>query len=393
MSGRKTKQNRNAATTDSRAGPRPVYLHFLNTANMLSAAALPLATSPQKQAAALKAIEKMTGQMLKGIDAYKVAPLEAYKPDHPAIWQNGSTKLLAAYPAKSKQKAPVLIVPSLINRHYILDLDAQHSFTKYLSQNGFSVFIFDWGEPAETEKAYSVNDYITERLYPALSYLNKECGKPHMLGYCMGGTMAAGALAAFDNHRQFVRSLTLLAAPWDFKAGDAALALRMETYKNAAEPVMAATGVLPVDWIQALFASVDPLFMFNKFRAYAEMDKSTPEARRFVIVEDWLNDGVDLAAPAARQALQEWYIDNQPANGVWTIGNSIADAAKIKVPALVVAAANDRLVPHPSALAIAQQIEGRKTLEPAIGHIGMMASARAEKAVWKPVIDWLKAQD
>lgn len=392
MTRKKTTPDKNAASEALRPPPRPFNLHFLNTANMLSAAALPWVSDPQQRAAALKAVEAMTQTMLQGIDAYRVAVVEPYRPAHPCIWQKGSTKLLQAYPSKSKVQGHVLIVPSLINRHHILDLDAQHSFAAYLAQQGFAAYILVWGEPTENEKPFTVNDYITDRLHPALKWLHAKQGPVHVAGYCMGGTMAAGALAALDGHEKLVKSLTLLAAPWDFKAGDSTLPLRMEAYANAAEPVMDAMGVLPVDWIQALFASVDPLFMFNKFRAFAEMDQGSPEARRFVIVEDWLNDGVDLAAPAARQALRDWYVDNQPVNGVWTIGNQLADASRIKVPTLVVAASNDRLVPKESASAIAAQIDLCQSIAPEIGHIGMMASARAIDAVWRPVADFLKQQ-
>jgi polyhydroxyalkanoate synthase len=285
-----------------------------------------------------------------------------------------------------------LLVPSLINRHDILDLDPAHSFAAYLSDNGFDPYILAWGPPADAERTLTINDYITQRLLPALDGLNKRKGPVHMLGYCMGGTMAAAATSILKNQTEQIASLTLLAAPWDFQAGDRTLSMRMQAFAMTAEPVMDATGTLPVDWIQALFASIDPLFAFNKFRAFAEMDKDSPEARRFVIVEDWLNDGVDLTAPAARQALHEWYVDNQPVNGVWTIGPDIVDVSKIKVPTLVVAAANDRLVPQQSALAIMQQIDAGQSLTPDIGHIGMMASPRATKAVWQPVVDFLKAQ-
>ncbi len=285
---------------------------------------------------------------------------------------------------------PVLLVPSLINRHDILDLDTGHSFAAYLASKGFDPYILEWGQPQEAERMFSVNTYIIERLQPALTYLQAQKGKPHVIGYCMGGTMAAGALATLTNHQNQARSLTLLAAPWDFHAGDKAMPLRMSAFINAAEPVMEATQMLPVDWIQALFASIDPLFAFNKFRAFAEMDKESPQARRFVMVEDWLNDGVDLAAPAAKQALQEWYVENQPYNGVWTIGANIVEITKLKLPTLVVAAANDKLVPKDSALAIMQQIESCQSLSPEIGHIGMMASPRAVKAVWEPVIEWLQ---
>jgi polyhydroxyalkanoate synthase len=166
-------------------------------------------------------------------------------------------------------------------------------------------------------------------------------------------------------------------------------ALRMKAYLASAEAVLHAKGVLPVDWIQMLFASIDPLFAFNKFRAYAAMDPASDEARRFVIVEDWLNDGVVLTAPAARQALQQWYIDNEPVNGVWTIGADLVDTAHIDIPVLVVAATGDRLVPEASAKAFMAGSDKVTQLGPDIGHIGMMASNRAVDEVWRPVAGFL----
>lgn len=368
-----------------REGPRPFNLHLFTTACMLTAAALPAASDPQQRRKVLDLVERMTGEMMEGLKAYRAASHAAQRHMYDTVWEAGSSRLLRLSLPAAKNACPVLLVPSLVNRFAILDLDVQHSFAGYLAQAGYDVHILDWGAPGESEKTFRIDDYILQRLYPALERLNR----PHVIGYCMGGTMAAGAVAALDDQTN-IRSLTLLAAPWDFKAGDPNMPMRMNAFALSAGPVMEATSRLPVDWIQALFASVDPLFAFNKFRAFAQMDPHGEEARRFVIVEDWLNDGVDLTAAAANQALQQWYIENQPVNGVWTIGPRIADASYIKVPALVVAAGADRLVPAPSALAIAAQIDAGQTLEPDIGHIGMMASPRAIKAVWDPVVQFLK---
>ncbi|MBU6234538.1 MAG: alpha/beta fold hydrolase [Alphaproteobacteria bacterium] len=362
----------------------------MNTANALAAAAIPWASDPAQKEAALKAVSDMTEQMLAGLKAYQATIVQQGRQQRQHVWQDGSTKLLQVNPAAGNAAPPVLLVPSLINRHDILDLDAQHSFAEFLAGQGYAPFILEWGQPAATEKKFRIDDYIRNRLYPALEMLHKKYGPVHVVGYCMGGTMAAGAVAALDKQNS-VRSLTLLAAPWDFEAGDKTVALRMHAFTNAAAGVMEATGTLPVDWIQALFASIDPLFAFNKFRAFADMKPDSPEARRFIIVEDWLNDGVDLAAPAALQALQEWYVDNQPYNGVWTIGSKMVDAENIKVPTLVVAASNDKLVPAQSALAIVQQIDACQSMSPEVGHIGMMASTRAAKLVWQPIADFLNS--
>lgn len=376
----------NAAVRDN---PKPFHLHLLTTANMLSAAAAsflgPAAVDSQQKQKVIDVVQAMTAQMMEGLAAYKASKAKPERRTHTVIWQEGSTRLLRTNPNAPNQTEAILLVPSLINRYDILDLDAQHSFVAFLQDEGFDPYILDWGPPGEAEANFTIDTYIIERLYPALSRIKN----PHVIGYCMGGTMAAGAVAALPDQSN-IKSLTLLAAPWDFHAGDPAMALRMNVFMSSAELVMQAQNRLPVDWIQALFASIDPLFAFNKFRAFAQMDQTSPQARQFVIVEDWLNDGVDMTANAARQSLANWYIQNEPHNGVWTIGKNLADAGAIKVPTLVVAATGDKLVPAPSALAILQHIAAAESLTPDLGHIGLMASPRAKAAVWAPIADWLK---
>jgi len=368
-----------------REGPRPFNLHLFTTACMLTAAAMPLAADPQHKDRVLTLVDQMTGDMMEGLKAYRAWPCTKKTRTHDVLWEEGSTRLLRMPGGAAKTGDPVLLVPSLINRFDIMDLDPQHSFAAYLAGQGYDVYILDWGAPGKDETAFTIDTYITQRLYPAFAKL----GNPHVIGYCMGGTMAAGAIAAAYG-KYDPRSLTLLAAPWDFHAGDQTMKMRMNAFALSAGPVMETTRTLPVDWIQALFASIDPLFAFNKFRSFAKMEKDSQEARRFVMVEDWLNDGVDLTAGAANQAMQQWYIENQPANGVWTLGKGIADASYIKTPTFVVAAGTDKLVPKDTALAIGKQIVAAQTYIPDIGHIGMMASPRAAKAVWQPIAEFLK---
>ncbi|HEY8964410.1 MAG TPA: alpha/beta fold hydrolase, partial [Alphaproteobacteria bacterium] len=349
----------NAASVPKKASerraPQPLDMHLYTTAFLLSAAAWPWAQQPEQKEKIEHILSGLSAEMKRGMQSYMDAPQTAQRVQQEEIWRAGSSTLLR-YPApKSDDKIPVLLVPSLINRVDILDLDAGHSFTQFLVDAGYDVYTLDWGVPGVDERQFRIDDYISQRLAQALKILQQTTREPaHVIGYCMGGTIAAGAISILKNQTQWVRSLTMLAAPWDFHAGDDMATLRMKAYLTSAEAVLLAKNVLPVDWIQMLFASIDPLFAFNKYRSYAAMDKESDAARRFVIVEDWLNDGVDLAAPSARQALQEWYIDNQPINGVWSIGADLVDTANISVPVLVVAASGDKLVPEISARAFMQ---------------------------------------
>ena len=113
-------------------------------------------------------------------------------------------------------------------------------------------------------------------------------------------------------------------------------------------------GELPVDLLQALFAALDPSLALRKFLAFAALDPDSERARQFVALEDWLNDGVPLAASVARECLGQWYGENATARGAWRLSGRAVLPQRIKLPSLAVIPDQDRIVPPGSALALAQ---------------------------------------
>jgi polyhydroxyalkanoate synthase len=283
---------------------------------------------------------------------------------------------------------PLLLVPSLINRAYILDLSARRSFARALSAAGFWPFLVDWGAPGAVERGYGLTEYVAGRLEPALETVRDLTGeKPGLVGYCMGGLLAV-ALA----HRRpdALGALALLATPWDFQAGRPAQAMGLAAFGAMSEPVMTALGELPVDAIQMLFASIDPVLAERKFCAFAALDPDSDAARDFVALEDWLNDGVPLAAPVARECLAGWYGANTPAVGTWRVGGTAVDPSRLSMPSLVVIPAHDRIVPPESAEALARALPDATVMRPDVGHIGMMMSRGVERGLWPRIAEWLR---
>ena len=157
-------------------------------------------------------------------------------------------------------------------------------------------------------------------------------------------------------------------------------------------PLLETNGELPVDIIQGLFASLDPQLVLRKFLAFARLDPESPKVAAFVALEDWLNDGVALSAPVARECLGGWYGDNTPARGAWRVAGQVIDPRRLARPSLCMIPAQDRIVPPPSARALSDALPGAEILVPRLGHIGMMVSAGAERQVWRPLAEWLKAR-
>ena len=389
----------------SRRGPRPLLLH-LTLAMLRSSASL--GASPNWSSgwanwnadaiavalgaseggrARLDAVLREDRALIAGIAAYRRHPWRRELPDPPVAWQEGGSRLLD-YAADPSGPA-ALFVPSLVNRAYVLDLAPGRSMLRWLADHGVRPLLLDWGWPGETERRFTLTDYVAGRLERALAAAARIAGQPVTLaGYCMGGTLA---VAAAQRRPDLVRALALLAAPWDFHAEAPERAGQARRFMAGLEQAMAFSGALPIDAIQAMFALLDPAAVADKYRAFGRLPPDSDRARLFVALEDWLNDGVPLAAQVARECLAGWYGANAPAAGVWRIAGLPVEPAALAMPTLVVAPGRDRIVPPGSARPLAGLIPGATLREPAAGHIGMAAGSGAEQALWQPLRDWLHA--
>ncbi len=329
-------------------------------------------------------------RLLTGIERYRHHPYSRDLPDPPVVWTEGGSRLLDYGTLNPKADgAPVLFVPSLVNRHYILDLSAKKSLMRWLAAQGLRPYLIDWGAPGALERRFTLTDYIAGRLERALDAVVNLTGRPvPVVGYCMGGLLVTAL--ALRRPRE-VAGMVLMATPWDFHADDAATARRAAAFFQPFGPLLEAWGELPVDVLQALFAQLDPMLALKKFSQFARMDPAGEAAEAFVALEDWLNDGIPLAAGVARDALAGWYGRNDPALGCWLVGGLPVDPARVGVPTLALIPERDRIVPPASATVLALSIPGAQMLRPALGHIGMVVSAGAETAVWQPLANWLNA--
>ncbi len=349
-----------------RLGPRPLALH------VAQADLAWRAREPGRLA-----------DFFRGVKAYRNHPYRREMPSRPLVWCSGSTQLRDY---GSDAGWPLLVVPSLINRAYVLDLMPDASLLSFLSGGGLRPFLLDWGQPGPLDRQLSLDDYIQERLEAAFDWALDETGRrPLVLGYCMGGTLAT-ALAC--RRASVCAGLALLAPPWDFKE-----------HRSAIDPVTGSNhalafhsgmvGSTSIDLLQTLFATIDPMAVPRKFADFARMEPSSEEALRFMAIEDWLNDGVPLSADLAAKCLIDWYGCNTPASGAWRVAGELIQPGKLHVPALLAIPFHDRIVPAESALALAADLPCAEIIRPQSGHIGMVAGRQAKDQLWRPLLAWL----
>lgn len=253
---------------------------------------------------------------------------------------------------------PVVLIPSLINPPRILDLDHDVSLAEAIASMGWRPLLLDWGEAAP-RKALGVADHVAQLLLPLLSALDR---RTVLIGYCLGGTMA---IAAADHAS--IAGLVTLATPWDFGAYPTDARAALADLWARAEPSARALGLLPIEVLQAAFWSLDEQRTVRKFARFANLDPESPEARRFVALEEWANEGEALPFAAARELMEDLFAANASGNRRWMVADKAA-SVPATVPVLHLTAHDDRIAPAATAP------PGPRLQIPS-GHVGMIVGS------------------
>jgi polyhydroxyalkanoate synthase subunit PhaC len=336
----------------------------------------------------------------RGIEIWQSHPYRRVIDEPPTLWRSGSSRLLdygATPEAVDPEGPPVLVVPSLINRAYILDLAPGRSMLRWLAAQGLRPVLLDWGAPGPGEAGFGLEEYGTARLLPALEHLRAVTGRRvGLVGYCMGGTLAAGLAARAPAG---LGALAVIGAPWDFAstrgiAGGVRAMIRAEGPARTERLIAGlgeAFGLVPVSVFQTLFALVSPMQATLKFQKLARLDPDSAAARHFVALEDWLSDGVPMPAPAASNLLVDWQIRNLTATGRWRFLGGMVDPREIALPTLAFCGQSDTIAPPSLSLALPAAIPGARVAQPRTGHVGMIVGSAARALVWRPLASFLAA--
>lgn len=341
------------------------------------------------RSAVINEISKQTQAFADGVNAYHRFARRPRPDAAPVLAEFGAAKLYDYGFGEGDDQPPVLLVPSLINRSYILDLTEKRSLARYMAAQGLRPLLVDWGHPGEHEADYDLGAYITGPLQSFFDIANA-AGKDRtaVLGYCMGGLLA---LALTQRNPGHVASLSLLATPWDFHADKGANLVYLKALRPGLEVLLKQLNHLPVDILQAMFASLNPCLTSQKFQNFGKASIRSESADAFVALEDWLNDGVPLVAGVARECLFEWYLENSPAAGTWSIAGQVIEPERLTCPTLTYIPDHDHIVPPTSAHALADRLPNNESRTIAAGHIGMVSGRNMAHQLYAPLTEWIKS--
>jgi polyhydroxyalkanoate synthase len=288
------------------------------------------------------------------------------------VYQNDILQLLQFTPTtETVHEIPLLIFPPWINKFYILDLRPENSMIRWLTGQGFTVFVASWVNPDSRQADKTFEDYMFEGIYDATQQVMTQCGveKVNTVGYCIGGTLLSCALAHMAaKGDQRVNSATFFAAQQDFaEAGDLLLFTDEAWIKTIEEQIDRQGGYLPSQSMADTFNALrgnDLIWSF--FINNYLMGK---EPRPFDLLF-WNADQTRMPKILHLYYLRNFYKDNALTQGKLTLGGETLDLSKVKTPIYVQSSKDDHIAPYRSVYRGAQAFGGPVTFTMAgSGHI------------------------
>jgi polyhydroxyalkanoate synthase len=301
----------------------------------------------------------------KILNAGDGAPLYFYASKHP----------------QARSRPIVFLIPSLINRHYILDLRPEASMVNYINEQGFDCLMLEWPFPTAQDADKTTSDYVLLAL-EALQKNWNEINRPMVaIGYCMGGVITLALAQLFSR----IQGMVLLATPWNYE---------QYPLSNLTLP----QGKIIEDWVEEspLFSAEALqmlLYIASPYRLYQRFSRFAQETREeviasFVALEHWANDGVPVTRAVAKECLIDWPRDNILMKGQWDISGEKIDPTALSIPALLAIPIQDHIVPSSVSEPLAAILPNTEVIKPLAGHVGMIAGMQRMK-LWEPMGEWL----
>jgi len=318
------------------------------------------------------------------------------------IYTEDKMKLIHYIPAVEKPySVPVLVVYALVNRYYILDLQPDKSVIKKLLDEGFDVYVIDWGYPSGVDRYLTIDDYVNGYLNNAVDKIRERSGLDNitLFGVCQGGTFSVMYAAL---HPEKVKNLVTLVAPVNFDTDKGILHIWAKSLD--VDKIVDYYGIVPGDFLNAGFLLTDPFrLMIDKYVGLFEKIENKPgdkegelrneeTVKNFLRMEKWIFDSPDQAGETFRQFIKDCYQKNLLIKNEMMLNGKKINLKNITMPLLNVMAEFDHLVPTDAIKPLSDAVSSsdKETLVFPTGHIGIFVGSKSQKEVCPKIAAWLK---
>lgn len=269
------------------------------------------------------------------------------------VFENDLFQLIQYTPVTATVHAvPLLMIPPCINKYYILDLQSENSLVRYLVEQGNTVFMMSWRNPDKSLGHLTWDDYVEQGAVKAIDVVRDIAGqeKTHVFGFCVGGTIAATALAVLAARgQQPAASVSLLTTLLDFSDTGVLDVFIDETQVGLREQALAHGGILPGRDLATTFSSLRPNDLVWNYVQRNYLKGKEPPAFDLLY---WNADSTNLPGPMFCWYLRNTYLENKLREpGRLTLCGVPVDLGAIEAPVFVYGSKDDHIVPWTAAFA------------------------------------------
>ena len=306
------------------------------------------------------------------------------------IYAQGTLKLQHFTPlADGVYRVPVLIVTSLVNQPYILDLVPGQSMVEHLLRQGFDVYMIEWGRPRREHSTLTLEDHVLDRLPRCVEQVLQHSGEKELsiIGYCVGGLLSV--LYAALRPLAPLKNLVCMAAPVN---GDGLESLKVWMGPDFDEEALIEHyGNVPAEWVQNTLRALRPLGKMAGAMNLLNQVDNEDVVRSNLRMGKWETDNIPFPGGVFRQLVNDFIRENKLVHGGWRIGGKAVDLGEIKMPLLHLLAQDDHITPYAAARHLVLLAGSRDKEEIIIkgGHVGLVAGRGAQTRMWPALEAWL----
>ena len=323
--------------------------------------------------------------------AFDLAPPESPTP-RLQVWSRDKARLfryLTPQAVTRRDAPPLLLVMSLVTTSLVFDLQEHNSLVRRFLDEGYDVYLLDWGVPDAVDSANTLQTYCDEYLPRAVQATLRESGAEAVVlfGYCLGAVLAMLSLAGHT--RMPVRAMILLATPLDMSELGPLTSMLRDRRLTVGD-LLDWSGNVPPERIKESFHLVEPA---GEITTYLSLWNSLGDPERLQAHDAlvrWSSGHIPFPGEAFREMTELFIHQRALVQGRVPIGRRIVDLADIRVPVLSVTGARDKLVPAASSAPLALPNAALERLELNAGHAGLIVGRKAHKEMIPAMLEWLR---
>lgn len=338
-----------------------------------------------------EAVAKVLSRNIDGLKALDGLNLDLGVTPKDIIYTRDTLKVYHYHPVCDEiYRVPVVLIMSLVNRYYIVDLSPGQSLVEYLLQQGFDVYLIDWGVPRAEHSYLTMDNYVGDYIPDCLEKIADDSGEDEysMIGYCLGGAMAC--MHAARNPNKGLKNLACFATPVNANG--------MALYKRWADndsfdidKVVDELCNVPAAMVDAMLQALRPLQKSAGRMSLLDNVGNDEFVKAHYRFDRWTSDPVPMAGEVARQLFKYFLRDNKLIKNEFEVKGEKVDLKNITCPFLHVGAVHDHIVPALASKGIKDLVGSKDKLDIVVkgGHVSLVAGGNAVYRLWPKLSDWL----